>query len=98
MTEERTRKVHVTLYKGTGKWGYEFDAYVRPSLHLWNTAELFADIEATQTEVTKGTIYSGFFVVLSDCNDGHFLNRLFTPEQMGELLQQKTEYRPKKSA
>lgn len=85
MAEERTRKVHVVLFKETGKWGYEFDAYVRPSLHLWHEAELFADIEATQTEMVEGAIYSGFFVVLSGGDDGHFLKKLFTPEKMRAL-------------
>lgn len=83
--EERSRKIRVTLFKSTGKWAYEFDAYVRPSLHLWHTTELFADIEATQQEVRESTIFEGYFVVLDGLDEGHFLGRLYTPEHMREI-------------
>ena len=58
-----TSRVRVDLFKESGKWKYGFWAYVDPQEFYNDDAMLLRDLDATQKEVVRGSIYEYRVVV-----------------------------------
>jgi hypothetical protein len=85
--------LRVDLFNATGKWGYTFEVEIDYKDLMWDHLKLLKQIDERQTEVLKGTLFQGWYVVLDDEPEERrnptgrfFLKRLYSPDQIEQLL------------
>ncbi len=75
-----TRKIRWDAYKKSGKWYSGGFAFIDPDNNYFEDIELMSDIDLTQTELQKTSIYQ-FIIVVSDLDDdGKFIKKIIFPK------------------
>lgn len=93
--------VAVSLYKPSGKWYASFEVEIDSDIKLWEPERLLRQIDERQKDMNKGSITRGDYFVCLDgepeykrsATTGWFMNALFTPERIREVMDVSADHR-----